>query len=97
MGFARAAMGLFLLPGGHGQNRAARGAPREIARLVSLRFPLFSECGSVDKNDLLRFPPFSSVFLRFPLLVLHRLRGVFLANARWVGGPDHLPLASSLG
>ena len=63
MGFTRAAIGLLPLPGAHGQNRAARGAPREIGRVVSLRFPLFSECGSVDKNDFLRFPPFCSVFL----------------------------------
>ena len=40
-------------------------APREVGGAVSFRFPSFSKCGSVDKNDFLRFPPFSSVFLCF--------------------------------
>ena len=44
-------------------------APREVGGAVSFRFPSFSKCGSVDKNDFLRFPPFSSVLLRFPLFL----------------------------
>ena len=43
------------------QGPTGRIAQCEVGGAVSFRFPSFSECGSVDKNDFLRFPPFSSV------------------------------------